>query len=56
MIPYRELEKVLKPDWGNSDSCLGSYEKLFDPERDTFEEDPESCNLEKKWQESIVEF
>ena len=25
---------------------------MFDSELDTFEEDPESCNLEKKWQKS----
>ena len=26
----RELEKVVKPDQGNIDSCLGTYEKIFD--------------------------
>ena len=52
MIPNRELEKVVKP---NRETVIPVWEyvkKNFDSERDTLEEDQESCNLEKKWQES----
>ena len=42
MIPNWEFEKVVTPD-----REMGTYEKIFDSEGDTFEEEPESCNLEK---------
>ena len=34
---------------------MGTYEKIFDSEWDTFEDDPGSCNLEKGGRK-VVEF
>ena len=51
MIPNQDLEKVVK---SNPETVIPVWEhiKFFYSERDTFEVDPESCNLEKKWLES----
>ena len=54
MIPNREFEKVAKPDRKTVIPVWEHMKKSLIPERDTLEEDPENCNLEKV--AKIVEF
>ena len=45
MIPNWELKKVLKADRETVIPVWEHMKKIFDSERDTFEEDTDSCNL-----------
>ena len=54
MIPNQDLEKFVKPDL---ETVIPVWEhmkiKIFDSERGTFEEDPESCNLKKSGRKDV---
>ena len=47
MIPNRDLEKAVNPDWELVIPVWEHKKKILTPEWDTLEEDPENCNLEK---------